>query len=282
MYGFGDGLNLQFNNTVYGITPQDNFELIYVDVYNPTNKKTYTFDNLDRENLSILMTDDSFVSLDLIMKTNLEDVMLKSIKDKIVEEAMANNLISEHTIINVDTRIIPSFDANGRSINNRRVAFDYTVDAEYSEQEDFPSGKYMVESSNAALSLIRIIKQAFESELASYIRSGKKLLIELTGSADGSPIRRVIPYDGALEEYDNEPVNIKGELTSISVNSGKGITSNEQLGFMRAQAVKHDMLRQVPELEKMNTDYRYNIEVYEDRGGEYRRVSVVLTFIDVE
>lgn len=282
MPGFGDGLNLQFNNAVYGLTPQDGYELIYVDVYNPTNSKTYTFDNLDREDLSNLLTDDSFVSLDLIMKTNREDVMLKSIKDRIVEEAMANNLISEHTDINVDTRIIPTFDANGKSINNYRVGFNYTVDAEYSEDEDFPSGKYLVESSNAASSLIRIIRQAFDTELSSYIRPDKKLILEFTGSADGAPIRRAITYDGSLGEFDNEPVKVNGELNSISVSSQSGITTNEQLGFMRAQSVKQDMLRQLPLLEKMNTDCRYNIEVSEGRGGEYRRVSVVLTFIDIE
>ncbi|MDE6648726.1 MAG: WD40 repeat domain-containing protein [Muribaculaceae bacterium] len=282
MPGFGDGLNLQFNNTIYGITPQDTYEVIYVDVYNPTNSKTYTFDNLDREDLSNLMTDDSFVSLDLIMKTNREDVMLKSIKDRIVEEAIANNLISEHTDINVDTRIIPAFDANGKSINNYRVAFDYTVDAEYSEHEDFPSGKYLIESSNAALSLIRIIKQAFDTEFSSYINSGKKLVVEFTGSADGSPIRRAIAYDGVLGEFDNEPVNINGELTSLSVSSNIGIATNEQLAFMRAQSVKQDLLRQLPQLENMDSDYRYNIEVSEGRGGEFRRVSVVLTFIDIE
>lgn len=282
MPGFGDGLDLQFNNAIYGITPQDTYEVIYVDVFNPTNGKTYTFDNLDREDLSNLMTDDSFVSLDLIMKTNREDVMLKTIKDRIVEEAIANNLISEHTDINVDTRIIPSFDANGKSINNYRVAFDYSVEAEYSEQEDFPSGKYLIESSNAALSLIRIIKQAFDTEFSSYINAGKKLVVEFTGSADGSPIRRAIPYDGSLGDFDNEPVKINGELTSLSVSSNSGISTNEQLGLMRAQSVKQYMLSQLPQLEKMNSDYRYNIEVAEGRGGEYRRVSVVLTFIDIE
>lgn len=282
MQEFGDGLNLQFNNAIYGITPQDDFELIYVDVYNPTNGKTYSFDNLDRENLSNLMTDDSFVSLDLIMKTNREDVILKSIKDQIVEEAMANNLITEHTHINVDTRILPSFDANGRSINNYRVGFDYTVDADYSEKEDFPSGKYLAESSNAALSLIRIIKQAFETDLSNYIKPSKKLILEFTGSADGAPIRRAIPYDGLLGEYDNEPANVNGELTSISVSSKTGISTNEQLGYMRARSVMHDILQGLPRIEKMNIDSTFNVEVSEERGGKYRRVRVLLTFIDIE
>ncbi|MDE7096929.1 MAG: WD40 repeat domain-containing protein, partial [Muribaculaceae bacterium] len=106
--------------------------------------------------------------------------------------------------------------------------------------------------------------------------------VEFTGSADGSPIRRAIAYDGVLGEFDNEPVNINGELTSLSVSSNIGIATNEQLAFMRAQSVKQDLLRQLPQLENMDSDYRYNIEVSEGRGGEFRRVSVVLTFIDIE
>lgn len=280
MATFGNGNNLQFSNVVYGITPGDTFELIYVEAYNPTNGKNYVFNNLEREDLSLVASDDSFVSLDLIMKSNQEDVVLKGIKDRIVEEAKAENIISDHTVINVETHIEPAFDANGNSINNYCVAFNYTVDGEYSGKEDFPPGKYMIETSNAASSMMRIIKQAFENDFSGYLDSNKKLKVEITGSADGAPIRRGLPYDGSLGIYDNEPVTVNGELTSISVSPQSGIKTNEQLAFMRAQSLHYDMLKQLPLLEKMNTDYRYYIDVSKDRGGEYRRISVVLTFID--
>ncbi|MCH5216180.1 MAG: WD40 repeat domain-containing protein [Muribaculaceae bacterium] len=280
MLGFGAGLNLQFSNAVYGITPDDTFELIYVDVFNPTNGKSYSFDNLDRQDLTFLATDDSFVSIDLIMKSNREDVMLKGIKSKIVEEAMANNLISEHTKINVDTRIVPAFDANGKRINNYRVAFDYTVDADYSEQEDFPSGKYMIEHSNAAKSMMRIIRQAFDNEFAEYISEGKKLIIDVTGSADAAPINRGLPYDGTLGYFDNEPVKVNGELTSISISQGSLIRTNEQLAFLRAQSLKQEMEKQLVQLSKMEAEYNYTIEVSKNKGGQYRRIGLSLTFVD--
>lgn len=280
MSGFGNGSNLIFSNAVYGLTPADTFELIYVDIFNPTNQKSYSFDNLDRENLSMLLTDDSFVSLDLIMKSSREDVLLKGIKDRIVEDAKSKNLITEHTDINVDTRIIPTFDADGKSINNYRVEFSYRVDPGFSDNEDFPNGKYQLESSNAATSLLRIIKQAFDNEFASYIEGGKRLNIEITGSADGTPVRRVIPYDGSLGVFENEPVRVNGELNSLSV-SESGIKSNEQLAFMRAQGLRCGMLDELPQLNSMKTDYKYNIEVSEARGGEFRKVNVVLTFVDI-
>ncbi len=281
MVGFGNGTNLEFSNAVYGLTPTDSFELIYVDIYNPTNNKKYSFNNLDRDDLGMLLTDDSFVSLDLILKSNREDVLLKGIKDRIVEEARAKNLITDHTDINVDTRIIPTFDADGRSINNYRVDFSYKVDPGYSEAEDYPSGKYQISTSNAAQSLIGIITQAFENEFAPYISAGKKLTIEITGSADGAPIRSALPYDGSLGIFEDEPVRINSELSTISVSTS-GITKNEQLAFMRGQSVKNEMLRRLPQLNSMNTDYKNNIELSESRGGEFRRVNVVMTFIDIE
>lgn len=280
MAGFGNGTNLQFSNAVYGLTPTDSFELIYLDIFNPTNSKKYSFDNLDREDLGLLLTDDSFVSLDLIMKSNREDVLLKGIKDRIVEEAKAKNLITDHTDINVDTRIVPSFDADGKSINNYRVAFSYKVDPGYSEKEDFPSGKYRIADSNAAQSLLGIIAQAFESEFAPYIEMGKKLTVEITGSADGAPIRSALPYDGSLGIFEDEPVRINSQLNTISV-SQSGISKNEQLAFMRGQSVKNEMLRRLPQLNSMKTDYKYNIELSESRGGEFRRVNVIMTFIDI-
>lgn len=234
MAGFGNGQNLQFENAVFGLTPNDNFELIYVDVFNPANKKRYSFDNLDRADLSYLGTDSRFVSLDLIMKSSREDVFLKELKNRIVDDAKAKNLISDHTQIKVDTRIEPAYDANGKSINNYKIAIGYTVDPGYSEKEDFPLGKYRMELSNAASSMMNIVKQAFETEFSSYIDKNKKLIIEVTGSADGSPILNGIPYDGGYGIFENEPVRINGELNSISVSPHSGIKTNEQLAFLRA------------------------------------------------
>lgn len=280
MSSFGDGSNLSFSNPVFTITPQDTFEVIYVDVFNPTNNKNYTFDNLDGQNLEFLATDDSFVSLDLLLKSNREDVMLKGLKDKIVSDAMAKNLISDHTNIKVDTRIVPSIDANGNRINNYQIGFNYTVSAGYSEKEDYPAGEFSIQQSNAAQSMLKIVKQAFENELAQYIVPGKKLIIEITGSADGTPVNRIIPYNGNYGVFENEPVRVNGELSTIFTNTQGGIRNNEELAFMRAQGVKHELENNIISIDSMYTDYKYNIEVSKNRGSQYRRISLILTFID--
>ena len=280
MGGFGDGNNLEFSNHVFSLTPDNNFKLIYVQVYNPTNGKTYIFDNLEGQDLSFLMSDNNFVSLDLIMQSSREDVMLNDIKNKILEEARNNNILSEHTTINVETHIEPATDDMGRKINNYHVDFTYMVDAEGSAKEDFAPGKYQIAQSPAALSLARIIQQAFSNEFAPYLVAGKKLTVNITGSADALPINNAISYDGSLGQFDEEPCYINGNLTTVSVSNQQGIRTNEQLAFMRAQALQQNMMKNLPELSKMDIVYKNNIEVSKQKGAEFRRINVSLIFID--
>lgn len=277
---FGDGNNLQFSNQVFSLTPDNNFKLIYVQVYNPTNNKTYIFDNLEGQDLSFLFSDNNFVSLDLIMQSSREDVMLNDIKNRILEEARKNNVLSDHTKINVETHIEPAVDDLGKKINNYHVDFTYVVDAEGSAKEDFAPGKYKIEDSSAALSLAKIILQAFTTEFEPYLVPGKKLIIDITGAADALPINNSIAYDGTLGQYDEEPCNINGNLTTLSVDSRNGIRTNEQLAFMRAQALKKNISENLPLLNQMNLNYKNNIEVSKEKGAEHRRINVSLIFID--
>lgn len=280
MAGFGDGNNLQFSNHVFSITPENKFELIYVEVFNPTNGKNYTFDNLDHQNLDFLNSDSGFVSLDLILQSSREDVLLKGIKDRIIEEARRNNILSDHTIVNVETYIKPDIDPNGNRISNYHIDFNYMVDAVGSDKEDFAPGKYRIDQSSAARSLAQIICQALSNEFAPYIVPGKTLAIEITGAADALPINGSIAYDGSMGEYEDEPCYIDDYLTAISVNAKEGIRSNEQLAFMRAQGIRHNMELNLPLLSEMKIKYRNNIEVSKEKGAKYRRINVSLVFFD--
>ncbi|MCI9608245.1 MAG: WD40 repeat domain-containing protein [Muribaculaceae bacterium] len=277
---FGDGSNLEFRNAVYGLTPDDTFELIYADVYNPTTGKTYRFDNLDRQSLDFLATDDSFISLDLIRKSSREDARLQDIKTDIIEQARGSSSISEHTHIDARADIISDFDASGRRINNYKVDFTYTVDPDFSAKEDFAPGKYRISDSPAAESMLAIVRKAFATDFAGYVAPGKRLIITMTGTADALPIGRPIAYDGSLGEFDSEPCRIDGNLSSVSVNSKEGISTNEQLAFMRAQGVRNNLLLGIPALADMDVTYNYAIEVSKEKGGAHRRINVSFVFVD--
>ena len=277
---FMDPGSLEFRNAKYGLTANDKFELIYADVFNKTSGKTYTFNNLERRSLDFLKSDDSFVPLDLIQQSNMEELKLQEIKENIVNLAKQKNTISDHTNIEVNARVISDVNADGKKVMNYRINFSYVVEKGFSAQEDFAPGKYKAEQSGAAASMLSIIKEAFETEFAPYVKSGKKLVVKITGMADALPINGKIAYDGCYGDFINEPVYKDNNLSSITVTKAEGITMNEQLAFLRAEGVRNYISTNIDGFSTMNTSYQHYIEVTEGKGGEYRRINVELTFVD--
>lgn len=272
--------NLEFRDAVYGLTKNDQFELIYANVYNKATGKSYEFNNLNRQSLEFLTAESEFVPIEIVQQSSMEEVKLNAIKRDIIEEAKKQNLISDHTNIQVSTAVVSDYDAMGQKITNYKVAFDYSVDAKYSVHEDFPAGKYNISESNAAESMLKIVAQAFETDFAQYIKAGKKVKVKITGSADAIPITGTIGYNGRYGDFTNEPCYIDNSLSNITVTTKSGIRKNEQLAFIRAIAVKDYIQNNVTTLNNMNTDYQYNIELSNKKGGEYRRINVEFTFIN--
>lgn len=277
---FNDGKNLEFRNVKYGVTANDKFEIIYAEVYNPADGKTYIYNNLDRTSLSFLEGDDNVISLEVLQQQRLEEMRLDEIRRKVVEEAKSRNVISDHTSITVDSRVEPDFDANGNRILNYKIRIVYEVEPEFTAEEDFGPGKYKAEDSHAATAMLDIIKRAFDSELSQYLNAGKKATIKIAGSADATPILYGIAYDGSYGDFDDEPVYQNDQLTAITVNRKTGIKQNEQLAFLRAYGVKDFLDKNVEKLKDMNTDYRYYISVSQDKGSQFRRISTEFTFFD--
>lgn len=276
---FMDTGDLEFRNALYGINENDRFELVYVDVYNKRSGETYTFDNRERRSLDYLRSDDNFVPLELVQMSNMDELRLREIRENIVSIAKRENRISDHTSIKVNAGVEADTDANGERIMNYKIGFSYEVEPAYSSREDFAPGKYLTEQSAAATSMIAIVKTAFESEFARYIRAGKKVRIAVTGMADRLPINGVIAYNGAYGDYVNEPV-YGDELYALTVTKAEGIRENDQLAFLRAAGVQQHIAESLPMLGEMDSEYRYNIKVADKTGGMYRRISVEFTFVD--
>lgn len=277
---FNNAENLRFDNAKYGVLPNDHFELIYAEVYNKADGKTYIFSNLDRVNLNYMTSDDNVVSLEIIQQQQMEELRLQELREKIMAEAKQSNVLSDHTRITVDSRVEPDYDANGDRILNYLVNFTYEVEPEFSTVEDFAPGKYRISESGAASAMLRIVKEAFEGDFAQYFKPGKKLIVKLSGTADGSPIIHGIPYDGVYGEFIDEPVYQNGRLTGMTVTPKTGIKENEQLAFIRACAVKDFLNNNIAAIKDMNTEYSHHVSVSEDKGGEFRRITAEFTFVD--
>lgn len=271
---------LEFKNVKYGLNPDDKFEMVYAEVFNPTSGKTYVFDNLARQSLAKMNEDANFIPLEVIRATNMEETALEGIKEDIITQAIQEQTISDKTHITVNANAEPAVDADGKNIINYNVEFTYEVEEEYSARDDFKPGRYNTEESGAAMSMLKIMKKAFEGDFAKYTVEGKRVKIAIKGTADASPIARAIAYDGRYGEYDQEPVYKDGELNNVSLNKKDGIATNDQLAFARALGVQHYLEKELSSFEKMNRDYEYHIEVSKEEGSKYRRISVHCTFID--
>ena len=272
--------DLEFSNAKYGIMNDDHFELVYADILNKKTNSTYVYDKRSRKSLEFAHMDDEIVPLELVQRSNMEEMRLMEIREAVMEEAKTQNIVSDHTHIAVKTEITPDVDANGNKIMNYGVGFSYDVEAGFSAQEDFAAGKYHTKESGAASSMVKIIRQAFEGEFAQYVKAGKKVRITVTGMADNLKIHGKIGYDGAYGEFIDEPVYNGNELTALTVTKQSGITQNEQLAFMRAAGVQQSIREGVPALSEMNAYYEYRIQLLDQAGGEFRRISVDFTFID--
>ena len=277
---FKDG-KMKFSNAVYVLNDQDEFELAYVEVTNETTNKVYIYDNIGRTKLTALEADENFVPLEIMQQATREEAQLAEIKEQVIEEKKQDKLITDNTQINVKTEVIPGVDANGKKILNYKVGYQYEViNKEFSAKEDFPSGGYNIERSNAAMSLMKIIKNAFEGDFAKYLSEGKQVKVIITGSADAAPIRGRLAYDGRYGEFVDEPYYKDGNLDNITVTKAGGITQNEQLALMRAAGVKTYIEKNVTTLGNTKNEYEYHVEVAKERGGEFRKINVEFVIMD--
>lgn len=275
-----DSKNLKFENTIYVLNDADEFEIAYMEVRDEISNKVYIFDNIGRLKM-LAMEEEDFVPLEIMQQISQEEVQLKEIKEQVVAENKEEQLISDNTQIDVKTEVVPSVDANGNKILNYKVGYQYEViNKAFSANEDFPSGGYNIEKSNAAMSLMKIIKNAFEGDFSKYLSEGKQVKVIITGSADASPIRGRIAYNGQYGDFVNEPYYKDGNLDNITVTKASGITSNEQLALMRAAGVKEYLEKSVDTLRNTQNEYEYHVEVAKERGGEFRKINVEFIIVD--
>lgn len=276
---FSEVEKLDFRNPRYGLTTDDKFELVYLEVYNMDTGSLAVFDNRNRNSLTYLNNDSSFVPLEVVQVSSMEEIKLGNIKNEVVTLAKAGKIISDHTNISVNTRVSSTKDASGNKILNYCVGFSYNVEAAFSSVEDFGPGKYHIKRSGAAMSMLKIITKAFETDFAQYLKPGKKVKIKITGMADMLRVTGVIPYDGVYGNFIDEPVYGK-DLMALTVTKESGISTNEQLAFIRAAGVKEMLDAEIDALSEMMTEYEYHIQLMDKVGGQYRRISVEFNFID--
>ena len=272
--------DVELLNPIYAIGENDQFELVYADVYNKKTGKTYVFNNRERNSLDYLANDNRFIPLEFVAQGNMEEMKLDELKNQMVTDAMQQKSISDHTKIKVSTNTISDTGVNGEKIVNYQVSFNYQVEQGFTEKEDFAPGRYVAAQSAAARTMLNIITKALQTDFAQYMKEGKAVVVKITGSADASPVKRIIPYKGEYGDFEEALVCHNNVDTLITVTKKSGISSNEQLAFLRAMGMKDGIIKNVKQLSKMDAKYDTFIEQGEGIGGEFRRIRVDFLFKD--
>ena len=277
---FMDPGALQFSNTKYCVNDKDEFELVYTEVTNPKTGNKYVFDNRERKSLAFLESDENFVPFAQLQTSQMEELKLEEIKNNILKNAKDKNIISDHTSIDVRTKVANATDAAGKKITNYEVAVSYTVDEAFSSKDDFAAGKFKCEDSKAAQAMLAVVKQALENDLSKYMVAGKQVKVMVTCMADATPFSRTVAYDGCYGDFEREPVYKDGALSNITVTKATGMSDNDQLAFLRAMGVKDFIVKNIPSLSNMKTSFDTSIDVSKKSGSQYRRIGVQFTFMD--
>lgn len=270
--------DIEFFNTIYGLDDNDKFEVIYTDARNKHTGSVYMYDNRSREKISF--SQDDFVPMEVIQLANVEAAKLETMKQEVVEQAKTENLLTDHTHITVDTKVEEDLDADGNKILNYNVNYQYQVEQEFSERDDFKSGKYLATESNAAKQMLAIVEKSMQEDFAKYMTDCSKVVISITGSADATPIRGRLRYNGEYGDIVDQLATQDGELTTMTVTKAKGMSSNEELALVRAIGVGDYLKKGAFNNTSIPAEYKYNVEVSKEKGSEYRRIKVSLKFVD--
>ncbi len=274
---------LTFSETAFTINEKDELEFSYLVATSAVTGAKYIYDNRQYVKMQDIFGESNaeYVPVAIRQEANTQMEALVVQKEAIVEESRTQNLITGKTEISVDSQVKADFDADGNKIYNYKVNYKYDVSTGFSAQEDFSAGKYRVEDSNAALTMLQAIDKAMDTELASYLEKCKNVEITITGTADSKAVK-MIPYYGIYGAFNNEPYYKKGTLSSITVNSKTHITNNEQLAFIRAVSAQDWMKKNIDKI-KENPDkftFKYGTEVAENEGSEFRRIVVNIVMKD--
>lgn len=219
-----------------------------------------------------------------------EDIT-KEIKDDLrhllattIAELRANNQLTENTQVDVNAEVMPEVKKDGFVEYNMKVRYDVQVVSDYIKKlnivqatEDWGAGKYRLKDSQAALQTAGIIKNTIESKLEQYIIPGTEITVKIIGGTDASPFKNAVSYDDSFGDINEAECFINGAFGYVSINKKNGISSNEQLAYLRTLDIRDFMQRHIGPFRVANVHYEHFAEIADEIGAQYRRVAVEVT-----
>ena len=206
----------------------------------------------------------SVESREASMQKRAEDYLLNLPNDK---------KLYDESKVGIKANLVSGITSDGLPELNYRISIDYTCRHIESVTDNYPTGAYLCEQSNASMAIVELARMMIDDLGKDAFKAGKKVTIKIKASTDITEVT-LLPYNGEYGEFKYVAARYNGESVRISVSSAEGIKTNAQLAFLRAQGLKHNMMRDIRQLATTENEFFYETQSYSEKGSQYRNVGV--------
>ena len=175
--------------------------------------------------------------------------------------------------VGIKANLTSGVTSDGLPELNYRISIDYTCRHIESVTDNYPTGAYRCEESNASMAIVELTRIMVDELGADAFKSGKKVTIKIKASTDITEVSH-LPYRGEYGDFKYVAARYNGESVRISVSEAEGISTNAQLAFVRAQGLRHNMENNIQHLKSTENEYLYETQSYSEEGSQYRNVGV--------
>lgn len=156
---------------------------------------------------------------------------------------------------------------------NYKFSISYSCHNFESLTDNYPTGKYLCEHSNASMALVELARTMIDEISSDAFKEGKKVDIKIKASTDITPVTQ-LSYNGEYGDFQYEAARYNGESVRISVSQQSGISTNAQLAFLRAQGIKHNLNKASSLIKKTDNTFSFDTRSHSEAGIQYRDVGI--------
>lgn len=222
-----------------------------------------------------------------LVNSEYRDIILKQLqKNSAAEQDAIRNYANSYLLslpndrklydeskMNIKTDLVSGIDRDGLRELNYRIVVNYSCHHFENTTDNYPTGKYLCQQSNAASAIVNILHNIVDNYCAKAFKPGKRVDITLKASTDITPVTK-LDYNGEYGDFRYIAARYNDEPVRISVSSESGITSNAQLAFLRAQGLQAALLEQCKALKLTDNNFSYHTRSVSETGSQYRDVGV--------
>ena len=222
-----------------------------------------------------------------LVNSEYRDIILKQLKKSVEKRQSAmrikaedyllalpnNRKLYDESKVNIKADLVSGLTNEGRAELNYRILIDYTCHNIESTTDNYPTGAYLCEQSNASMAVCEIARAMIDDLGKDAFKSGKQVDIKIKTATDITQVSH-LDYGGEYGYFQYIAARYNGESVRISVNTATGITTNAQLAFLRAQGMRENMQQNIKMLKNTENHWAYETQSYSEEGSQYRNVGI--------